>query len=75
MAATALVQHAPWGGDGGAEETQYGARCIDNLIRAPDGTPLSPDVLMFNWGGVPTPLTLASLVSRHFLMSPSAPVL
>lgn len=50
MASSALVQHSPWGGDGGAEETLYGARCIDNLIRAPDGTPLSPDVLMFNWG-------------------------
>ena len=47
---TAFVQHSPWGGDGGAEETLYGARCIDNLIRAPDGTLLSPDVLMFNWG-------------------------
>jgi hypothetical protein len=50
MAETALVQHSPWGGDGGAEETLYGANCIDNLVRAPDGTPLSPDVLMFNWG-------------------------
>ena len=49
MAATAFVQHSPWGGDGGAEETLYGANCIDNLVRAPDGTPLSPDVLMFNW--------------------------
>lgn len=46
----ALVQHSPWGGDGGAEETQYGYRCLANLIRAPDGTPLSPDVLVFNWG-------------------------
>ena len=45
-----LVQHSPWGGDGGAEETQYGYRCIDNLLRAPDGTPLSPNVVMFNWG-------------------------
>ena len=49
MAPKALVQHSPWGGDGGAEETLFGARCIDNLVRAPDGTPLSPDVLMFNW--------------------------
>eukprot|EP01050_Picozoa_sp_SAG11_P002969 SAG11_NODE_158_length_14064_cov_6.063860_7_plen_103_part_00 len=46
MAATALVQHSPWGGDGGAEETLYGAHCINNLVRAPDGTPLSPDVLV-----------------------------
>ena len=50
MAATAFVQHSPWGGDGGAEETKYGAACIDNLVRSPDGTALSPDVLMFNWG-------------------------
>ena len=35
MAATALVQHSPWGGDGGAEETKYGAACIDNLVRPP----------------------------------------
>eukprot|EP01045_Picozoa_sp_COSAG04_P005940 COSAG04_NODE_284_length_18146_cov_3.266789_9_plen_226_part_00 len=55
MAAQAFVQHSPWGGDGGAEETQYGARCIDNLIRAPDGTPLSPDVLMFNCKKHPPP--------------------
>ena len=38
MAATAFVQHSPWGGGGGAEETLYGARCIDNLVRAPDGS-------------------------------------
>ena len=50
MASTAFVQHSPWGGDGGAEETKYGAACIGNLVRAPDGTALSPDVLMFNWG-------------------------
>jgi len=50
MQATAFVQHSPWGGDGGAEETLYGIRCIDYLTRAPDGTTLSPDVLMFNWG-------------------------
>merc|ERR1712159_401754 len=46
----ALVQHSPWGGDGGAEETKYGAACIDHLVRSPDGTKLMPDVLMFNWG-------------------------
>ena len=51
LAQVALVQHSPWGMvDGGAEETLYGARCIENLLRAPDGTPLSPQVLMFNWG-------------------------
>ena len=50
LATRALVQHSPWGADGGAEETQFGARCIENLVRAPNGTPLSPDVLLFNWG-------------------------
>ena len=33
----ALVQHSPWGGDGGAEETQYGFRCIEFLLRSPSG--------------------------------------
>ena len=50
LADVALVQHSPWGGDGGAEETAYGAQCIDYLTRAPDGTPLAADVLYFNWG-------------------------
>jgi hypothetical protein len=50
MASEAFVQHSPWGGDGGAEEAAYGVQCLDYLLRAPDGTPLSPDVLMFNWG-------------------------
>ena len=34
---------------GGAEEAAYGQQCLDYLLRAPDGTPLRPDVLMFNW--------------------------
>ena len=46
----AFVQHSPWGGDGGAEETEYGWRCIEYLLRAPDGTLQQPDVLYFNWG-------------------------
>lgn len=46
----ALVQHSPWGGDGGAEETKYGWLCLDFLLRAPDGTPQRPDVLYFNFG-------------------------
>ena len=39
MADSALVQHSPWGGDGGAEETHYGWECLDFLLAAPDGTP------------------------------------
>lgn len=50
MAPVAAVQHSPWGGDGGAEEAAYGLQCLDYLLRAPNGTPLRPDVLMFNWG-------------------------
>ena len=50
LAGEAFVQHSPWGGDGGAEESAYGLQCLDYLLRAPDGTPLRPDVLMFNWG-------------------------
>ena len=50
LADVALVQHSPWGGDGGAEETEYGFRCLEYLLRAPDGTPQVPDVLFFNWG-------------------------
>eukprot|EP01050_Picozoa_sp_SAG11_P052074 SAG11_NODE_29968_length_305_cov_1.000000_1_plen_55_part_10 len=33
LAEVALVQHAPWGGDGGAEETAYGAQCLDYWLR------------------------------------------
>jgi hypothetical protein len=66
-----VIRHSPWGGDGGAEETQYGARCIDNLVRAPDGTPLSPDILMFNWYALPsrprTAFTQLGGVAPHFL--------
>ena len=50
MASTTLVQHSPWGGDGGAEETKYGFLCLDYLLRSPSGTPQLPDVLFFNFG-------------------------
>jgi len=46
----ALVQHSPWGGDGGAEETKYGFQCLNYMLRAPNGNPLRPDLLWFNWG-------------------------
>ena len=63
MAAKAFVQHSPWGGDGGAEETKYGFQCIEYLISAPDGTALKPDVVMFNW--VSQFLLLYSLLCAH----------
>ena len=36
-------------GDGGDEETAYGAYCLDYMLAHPDGSPISPDVLTFNW--------------------------
>ena len=50
LAGAALVQHAPWGGDGGAEETGYGVQCLDYFLRAPNGSAFAADVVMFNWG-------------------------
>eukprot|EP01047_Picozoa_sp_COSAG01_P002365 COSAG01_NODE_63_length_29632_cov_270.650662_14_plen_463_part_00 len=50
LADVALVQHAPWGGDGGAEETAYGIQCLDYWLRGPSGGPISPDVLFWNFG-------------------------
>ena len=50
LKADALVQHSPGGGDGGAEETDYGLQCLDYFLRSPNGTMNVPDVLIFNWG-------------------------
>ena len=46
----ALVQHAPWGGDGGAEETAYGLYCLDYFLHSPSGMAIKPDLILFNWG-------------------------
>lgn len=46
----ALVQHAPYSGDGGAEESGYGLQCIDNWMASPAGYPISPDLIYFNFG-------------------------
>ena len=49
----AFVQHAPWGGDGGAEETTYGLRCLANYLHSPSGMPLNKlDLVLFNFGMV-----------------------
>jgi hypothetical protein len=40
----AIVQHAPWSGDGGAEETAYGVQCLDFYLRSPSGEAYEPDV-------------------------------
>lgn len=50
LGGTALVQHAPWGGDGGAEETAYGLQCIDYWLRSPSGVAIKPDLVFFNFG-------------------------
>lgn len=49
VADVALLQHAPWGGDGGAEETQYGLRCLDYFLASPSGMAIKPDAVIFNW--------------------------
>ena len=46
----ALVQHAPWSGDGGAEETAYGVQCLDYFLQHPDGSAYAADAVLFNWG-------------------------
>jgi hypothetical protein len=83
MADVALVQHSPWGGDGGAEETHYGWECLDYLLSAPDGTPQRPDVLYFNWGlhntgnntvpGQGGPIAECERKQNHLLFPPPPP--
>ena len=50
LADTALVQHAPWGGDGGAEEAAYGLQCLEYWLRSPSGVEITPDLVYFNFG-------------------------
>ena len=59
----ALVQHAPWGGDGGAEETTYGLYCLDYFLASPSGMPIKMDLVLFNFGS-------ASASSPHALAPP-----
>lgn len=57
----ALVQHSPWDvSDGGAEETQYGLRCLDYFLHSPSGMDLHADVIMFNWGMHDGPMSNAT---------------
>ena len=46
----ALVQHSPWGGDGGAEETTYGLYCLRYFLASPSGMNIKPDLILFNFG-------------------------
>ena len=50
MSRTALVQHAPWGGDGGAEETAYGLQCLNQWLHSPSGVEYQADLIYFNFG-------------------------
>ena len=43
-------RHAPWGGDGGAEETAYGVQCVDQWLYSPNGTAFEADLVYFQWG-------------------------
>jgi len=47
-----FVQHSPFGGDGGAEETAYGAQCLDYFLRSSNGQDIIDrvDLIYFNWG-------------------------
>lgn len=46
----AMVHHAPWGGNGGAEETAYGDACLHHFLHSPSGFPINPDLILFNFG-------------------------
>ena len=47
-----MVQHSPYAGDGGAEETAYGWQCLEYFLTAADGGSVLPDLdlVYFNWG-------------------------
>jgi len=56
----ALLQHSPWGGDGGAEETAYGLYCMPHFLHSPAGFPIRPDLVLFNFGAQHAPPAFAS---------------
>lgn len=47
-----LVQHSPFAGDGGVEETAYGVQCLEYFLRSSDGDEImkNVDLVYFNWG-------------------------
>lgn len=61
----ALVQHAPWGGDGGAEETAYGIQCLDYFLHSPSGMDIEPDLVYFNWGLHDGPMQNATIPGQN----------
>ena len=45
------VMHSPWDArDGGAAETEYGLQCFESFTHTATGTPLHPEVLLWNFG-------------------------
>ena len=50
LSSLAQMSHAPWGADGGAEETTYGLRCLENFLHSPSGMPTKFDIVLFNFG-------------------------
>jgi hypothetical protein len=51
LADIALVQHAPFSSDGGAEESAYALQCaLTYWLRSPSGMPIPWDLVFFNSG-------------------------
>ena len=79
LADDCVVQHAPNGGDGGAEETGYGLECLDSFLSNPDGAPVTPDLILFNFvrtlaaPRLVRPSALHSLPPSHFHSVPPYP--
>lgn len=46
----AQVIHAPWSSDGGSEEAEYTAQCLQYWLHSPSGIPYVPDLIWFNSG-------------------------
>ena len=61
----ALVQHAPWGGDGGAEETAYGLNCLEFFLSSPSGMSITPSLILFNFGMHQGPMSNATIPGQN----------
>ena len=44
------VQHAPWAGDGGAKDSNYGLQCLHLFLQTAMLEPTRYDVIIFNFG-------------------------
>jgi len=63
----AFVQHSPWDvSDGGAEETNYGLKCLPFFLHSPSGMSLEGvDVVLFNWGMHDGPMGNSSVPGQN----------